>query len=146
MVPPFFIPCLGSITSFCPQGPWPSPSEVPGLLWEAHTGALLCSSAGGVTGHPAWPLSLLPPGPVGAMGPTRCPRVQPCQGPVIWEEGSFLREGRAGRHKPSPSAQGHPEHSHLVVRAGLLLLCHPLVQKAPGALEGQRPQCPLSNV
>lgn len=37
-------------------------------------------------------------------------------------------------------AQGRPEHPHLVVLEGPRLLCHPWVQKAPGALEGQR--CP----
>lgn len=31
------------------------------------------------------------------------------------------------------------EHSHLVVRGGPHLLCHPWVQKAPGALERQTP-------
>lgn len=38
------------------------------------------------------------------------------------------------------------EHSHLVVQAGPRLLCHPWVQKAPDALERQRPQCLLPNV
>lgn len=153
MVPLSFILCLSSVTSFSLKGSSPSPSEVPGLFWEAHTEAQTCSSAGGMMGYPAWPLPwphypCHPLGPMGAIRPTRHPKVQPqshrsCQGPTSLEGAFFLPESRTGNHKHSPSAQGHPEHSHLVVQEGPLLLCRPLVLKAPGALEGQRSQCPL---
>lgn len=146
-VAPFPARCCTSL--LLPTRPLSIPMGGLGRLRETHPGSSPASQqVGGRTCCP--PLSL-PPwalwwrwGQPGVLKPSPCP-TGPVRAPQA-QKGlpSSRRAGQAApRAAPQPRAA---QHSHLVVRAGPLLLCPPLVQKAPGVLEGRRPQCPLLNV
>lgn len=103
-------------------------------------GAQPCSSKTGcrdtLPGHHFSP-EILSPSPA----PKLCRKPGIPSGPEPGRD-PLLQEAGGRPHTQPPSS----EHPHLVVRAGPRLLCHPWVQKAPGALERQRPQRPLPNV